>query len=262
MTVVLPFKLIEPDSSSPNNLIIFSKPKTGKTELVSKLPNCLILDFEKGSRFVSALKVQIESVADLRAYGSEILKIYKETGKYPYDYIAVDTVTALEALALIHAETVFMRTPMGKNWLKKGEDGKLAADAGKRKYGNIIGMPDGAGYHYLRLAFDELLGFINTLAPRIILLGHIKDVNIDKEGVMFTAAELDLTGKLKRITTSDSDAVGYLYRKGKKNILSFKTKEEVACGARPKHLSNEEIVISELDENNNLITHWDKIYID
>jgi hypothetical protein len=33
----------------------------------------------------------------------------------------------------------------------------------------------------------------------------------------------------------------------------------VTCGARPEHLRNEEIVISEM-VNDELMTHWEKVY--
>jgi hypothetical protein len=73
--------------------------------------------------------------------------------------------------------------------------------------------------------------------------------------------DLDLTGKIKRIVSSQSDAIGYLYRKGKDNVLTFKTNDEVACGARPVHLRNQEMVISELKDGQ-YVAHWDKVYID
>ena len=86
---------------------------------------------------------------------------------------------------------------------------------------------------------------------------------LEKDGANFSAMDIDLTGKLKRITAAHVDAIGYLYRKGsKKNILSFKTAGDVTCGARPEHLKNKEIVISELDEDGKLITHWNQIFID
>ena len=145
---------------------------------------------------------------------------------------------------------------MGKNWFKEG-------DGGKAKYGTIIGMPDGAGYYWLRLAFTKVTDYISTWAPTTIFLGHVKDVMLEKDGANFSAMDIDLTGKLKRITAAHVDAIGYLYRKGsKKNILSFKTAGDVTCGARPEHLKNKEIVISELDEDGKLITHWNQIFID
>lgn len=46
--VVLPTKIVKSTNQSPKNLIIFSKPKMGKTTLLSKLDNCLILDQQLG----------------------------------------------------------------------------------------------------------------------------------------------------------------------------------------------------------------------
>jgi hypothetical protein len=83
---------------------------------------------------------------------------------------------------------------------------------------------------------------------------------IDKNGTDVNALELDLTGKIKRITCANSDAIGYLYRKGKQNILSFNTSDDIACGARPTHLRNQEIVVSEMTDKG-VVTHWDKIFI-
>ena len=247
--IVLPTSKVAPDSQSPKNLIIFSKPKTGKTTLLSKLDNCLILDLEGGSKYLSALKVEAKNFEEIR----EIGKAIKEAGN-PYKYVAVDTITALEEMIIPYAEVLYSKSPMGKNWFNPG--------GGKEKYGNILGMPEGAGYFWTRQAFTKVIEYISTWAPYVIFVGHVKDTQLEKAGGTFNALDLDLTGKLKRITTSNSDAIGYLYRKGNKNILSFKTNDDVACGARPAHLSNAEIVISEIDENGEYLTHWDKIFID
>jgi hypothetical protein len=51
-----------------------------------------------------------------------------------------------------------------------------------------------------------------------------------------------------------------MFRKGDKVILSFKTNDEVTCGARPEHLRNQEIVISE-SVDGKIITHWDRVYV-
>ena len=84
---------------------------------------------------------------------------------------------------------------------------------------------------------------------------------LEKNGSEFNASELDLTGKIKRITASNSDAIGYMFRKGNQNIVSFKTSDEVACGARCPHLTNKEIVISEMDpETGKFTSYWDRIF--
>jgi len=252
----LPTKIIKSSIKSPKNLIIISKPKVGKTSLLATLEDCLLLDFEEGSDYVDALKIKIDSVKKLKLVGKKI----QDAGN-PYKIIAVDTVTALETMCLNFAEDIYADTPMGKNWFLRTEDGKLSKKSGKAQYKQIIGLPNGGGYLFLRQAFTKVIDYIHTLAPLIILSGHVKDILLEKDGVEISSNEIDLTGKLKRMTTSASDAIGYLYRKGEQNILSFKTTDEVACGARPEHLRNKEIVISEIIDEK-YITYWDKIYID
>ena len=254
--ITLPKKKSAALHKSPKNLIIFSKPKVGKTSLLAELEDCLILDLERGSDYVDAMKISVGSVEEIKAIGEQI----KKEGN-PYKYIAVDTITALEEMCIPYAETIYSKTSMGKNWFKTTADGSLAADSGKAIYGSILNMPNGAGYPYLRDAFTRVIEYVKTLAPRVILVGHIKDILLEKGGAEFNSLDLDLTGKLKRITTSQSDAVGYLYRKGNKNVLSFKTSDEVSCGARPEHLRNQEIEVSELVEGK-VKTHWEKIFID
>lgn len=244
--VDLPLSPVKAVTKSPKELIIFSKPKVGKTTLLAGLPNCLILDFENGSDYVDAIKLKVESREHLKAIGKAI-----KDANYPYKYIAIDTVTALEEFCISYAEDLYSKSSMGKNWFTEG----------KPKYGNILGMPNGAGYQWLRTAFTKMLDYIRNLAPRIILMGHVKDTILEKAGSEFSSMDLDLTGKIKRITASNSDAIGYLYRKGNKNIISFKTNDEISCGARPEHLRNKEIVLSELI-NGEMTINWNEIYID
>jgi hypothetical protein len=247
LKIELPLKPVKAITKSPKELIIFSKPKVGKTTLLAGLQNCLILDFEDGSDYVEALKIKIKTLDELKQVGKAI----KEAGN-PYDYIAIDTVTALEEFCIGYAEELYSKSSMGKNWFTEG----------KPKYGTIINMPQGAGYQWLRQAYNKILDFIRQLAPKVILVGHVKDTMLEKAGNEFNSMDLDLTGKIKRITASNSDAIGYLYRKGKQNIISFKTSDEISCGARPEHLRNKEIVLSEIQDDDTIVTNWNKIYID
>lgn len=245
--LVLPTKKVPAETKSPKNLIIFSKPKVGKTTLLANLDDCLIVDLEDGSDYVDAMKLKARSIDDIKRIGKAI----KDAG-HPYKYVAVDTITALEEMCIPFAEDLYSKSSMGKNWFTDG----------KPKYGSILNLPNGAGYPWLREAFTKVIDFIKTWAPRVILVGHVKDVVLEKNGSEFNALDLDLTGKLKRITSSQSDAIGYLYRKGSKNILSFKTTDEISCGARPEHLRNQEIVLSELNEDNTMTINWNNVYID
>ena len=209
----------------------------------------LNIRLEGGTKYLNAMKVEAKSFEEIREVGKAI----KEAG-HPYKYIAVDTITALEEMVIPYAEILYSKSPMGKNWFNPG--------GGKEKYGSVLGLPEGAGYFWTRQAFTKVIDFILTWAPYVIFVGHVKDTMLEKAGGTFNAMDLDLTGKLKRITTSNSDAIGYLYRKGNRNILSFKTNDDISCGARPEHLRNEEIVISEINDNGEYVTHWDKVFID
>ena len=71
-----------------------------------------------------------------------------------------------------------------------------------------------------------------------------------------------MAGKSGRVLSSKSDAIGFLYRDDDSNtILSFNTGDNyVQCGARPKHLINKDAVLGEMQENGELVFHWDRIF--
>ena len=239
MSIVLPTSKVKAERQNPKRMIIYSKPKTGKTTAYAGLEGNLILDLENGSDYVEALKVKINSLQELLDTGKAI----KAAGS-PYKYVTIDTVTALEDMIMPLAVKLYRATSMGKNY-----DGDT-----------VVTLPNGAGYLYIRQAFFQVLDFIDTLAPHIILSGHIKDKVVDDKGEMVMSANIDLTGKIKSLICANADAIGYMYRKGNKTILSFKTSEEVTCGARPEHLRNEEMVISEMIDGV-LKTSWEKVFI-
>jgi hypothetical protein len=219
--------------------VIYSKPKTGKTSAYAGLDDNLIIDLENGTDYVDAMKIKVSSLQELLDAGKAI----KAAGK-PYKYVTIDTVTALEDMIMPLAVKLYKTTSMGKNF-----DGD-----------NVTTLANGAGYLYIRQAFFQVLDFIDTLAPTIILSGHIKDKVVDDKGEMVMAANIDLTGKIKSLICANADAIGYMYRKGNKTILSFKTNDEVTCGARPVHLRNEEVVVSEMVDGV-LTVSWDKVFV-
>jgi hypothetical protein len=239
MSIVLPTSKVKAERVNPKRIVIYSKPKTGKTTAYAGLEDNLIIDLENGADYVEALKVKVSSLQELLDTGKAI----KAAGN-PYKYITIDTVTALEDMIMPLAIKLYRQTSMGKNY-----DGD-----------NVTTLPNGAGYLYIRQAFFQVLDFIDTLAPTIILSGHIKDKVVDDKGEMVMSANIDLTGKIKSLICANADAIGYMYRKGNQTILSFKTSEEVTCGARPEHLRNEEIVISEMIDGV-VKTSWNKVFV-
>lgn len=237
----LPSKKVATSRINPKRLVIYSKPKTGKTTAFSGLDNNLIIDLENGSDYVEALKIKASSLTQLREIGDQI-----KAKNYPYKYVTIDTVTVLEDMIKPLALKLYRDTSMGKTFV--GDD--------------VLKLANGAGYLYIRQAFFQVLDYIDTLAPFIILSGHIKDKQVDDSGVMVQAANIDLTGKIKSLICASADAIGYMFRKGNQTILSFKTNDEVTCGARPHHLRNQEIPLVESNQEGGMLFNWNQVYIE
>ena len=105
--IVLPTKKSGVTRQSPKFMIIFSKPKAGKTTALSMLDNNLIVDLEDGAGFVEALKMRIDNIGDLLKLADSI----KAAGN-PYKYITLDTATALEdELIMKLAVRMYQATP-------------------------------------------------------------------------------------------------------------------------------------------------------
>lgn len=252
--IKLPRKKIKASRKNPRKLIIFGKPKAGKSTILSQLDDCLLVDLEGGTSMLDAMKVDVKAEAQangvseldvLKDIIGQLSKQKKETGKNPYKFIALDTVTKLEEMALPLAADMYRNQPMGSNW----------AGSDVRK------LPNGAGYLYLRQAFFFILEQFNSVCDTIILVGHLKDKMIDKEGQEMTEKALDLTGKTARLLAADVDAIGYIYREDNKTILNFAPSETLEAGARPEHLRGKQVVIAESDDSG-IKVHWEKVFVD
>lgn len=243
--IVLPKEKIQAKIENPRFLIIFGKPKSGKTTLASKLDNNLIIDLEGGSEFLVALSVQARSIKDLGEIATAIKEEIKQTGKKPYKYITLDNATRLEEICLSYAVQLYKATPMGKNY--NGTD--------------VRTLPNGAGYMYLQQAVRKVIDMFRDLCDNFILIGHLKDKMINKEGEELSEMSLDLVGKLANIVCGEADAVGYVYRKKNETHISFEGGDNSVREARAPHLRGKNIVIAESDVDNNITVHWDKIYL-
>lgn len=238
MSIVLPTQKIPAKTQDPKRLIIFSKPKRGKTTALASLNNCLIVDTERGSDYIDALKVQVNSIQDI----NDLCKALKAEN-YPYDFIALDTITMLEEVCKPLALKLYQATAAGANYT-----------------GDILNAPNGAGYGHLRTAVEMVIDKIESCTKNIILVCHCKDAAIDKSEL--TIKQIDLMGKLGRILAAKADAIGLLDRDDDSNtILSFDTSDKYTeCGARPPHLRNAIVTLGEMQEDGTLQFHWERIY--
>lgn len=244
--LVLPKEKNKPKINNPRFLILYGKPKSGKTTIVASLDNNLIVDLEGGSEYLAALSVQARNINDLGEISNAIKNEIATTGKKPYKYITIDNATRLEEMCLDYAAVLYRQTPMGK--LYNGKD--------------IRTLPNGSGYMYLREAVRKVIDMFRELCDNFILIGHTKDKIINKEGEELSEMALDLVGKLSDIICGEADAVGYIYRKKNETIISFEGGDNTIREARAPHLRGKKIVIADSDENNNVTVYWDRIYLE
>jgi len=125
---------------------------------------------------------------------------------------------------------------------------------------NILTLPNGSGYMWTRIAFFKVIGWVESVCPNVILIGHVKDTMLEKAGTEFNLKDLDLVGKSKRIASANSDAIGYVYRNAEnQTVINFGTGDEVLCGARPQHLSGKEIIVGEKIDGK-FVAYWGRIF--
>lgn len=118
--IELPTEIRKSTQDNARFLILFGKPKSGKTTIMSKLDDCLLIDVENGSDFVDALTVKANTLRELYEIKEAIANKIKEEGKFPYKYIAIDTATKLEEMSLVLAKKLYRELPQGKNF--EGDD--------------------------------------------------------------------------------------------------------------------------------------------
>lgn len=242
--IVLPTEKVKAKVSNPRFLIIFGKPKSGKTTIVSELENNLIIDLEGGSQFLDALSVQARNVADLGEIAATIRQKNKECNGFFYKHITIDNATRLEEMTLSYALTLYNQTPMGKSYR-----------------GDVRMLPNGAGWFYIRQAVRKVIDMFRELCEEFILVGHTKDKLVNKEGEELSEMQLDLAGRLSDIICGEADAIGYVYRKKNQTLISFQGGENNIVEARAPHLRGKTVVIAESDESGKITTDWNKIYL-
>ncbi|MBE9490187.1 MAG: AAA family ATPase [Bacteroidetes bacterium] len=243
--MILPRKRTAPKMVNPKRLLLFGQPKSGKTTIINDLEDCLIVDTEKGSTYVNAMSVEVNTMDDFR----ELMKALKEAkdnneGKVPYKFIAIDTLTAFEEISLDYARKLYNNTPMGAAFK-----------------GDVRTLPNGAGYLYVRQAFMKMLKPFQNYCETLIMVGHIKEKDITKDGEAMTEKSINLTGKLKDILCGWSDTIGLVYRDENKTMIDFAPSESLIVGSRQKHLIGNKICVATSNENNELFIDWGEIFI-
>jgi len=203
----LPTKVVKSNTVNPSLLTVFGQSKVGKTTMLSKLNNCLIVDTEKGTKYVDALKVSVNSSGELK----QIIRALKEDSNY--NYIALDTIDNVVS------------------WFEKD----IARENNVESFAKI---PFGDGYNQVRNRVMSMISALMECCDHIIIIGHRKKTIIGNDSVEVNVSSLDLSGKLKNYVMAKSDAIGFVYRNEDGNLkISFEASDEIEAGTRLPHLA-------------------------
>lgn len=253
--IILPTQKINASRKNPRKIILFGKPKIGKSTALANLDNCLILDLEGGTDYLEALKIDIigearkqdvEPIVALKQVINSIKEANIANNGFVYKYGAIDTISILEEMVLPVAKKLYQKTPMGRNF--QGE--------------NVLELANGAGYQYTRAALWMVLDELEQCFETLVILAHLKDKYLEKEGKEMMERGIDLIGKSASILSANVDAIGYMYREDNKTIVNFTPSETVTCGSRCDHLKNQKVTLIESDDSGKLTVDWSKIFIE
>ena len=201
-------------SINPSSLLLYGAPKVGKTSLLSSLDDCLIIDTEKGARMIEGYIQEVNSRDEL----INTLIDIKDSKDVSYKYIAIDTIDKVAEWA--------------ERRVCEEESVKSIAD-----------LAFGKGYGLVREKVIKTVSAFKEVAEHLIIIGHRKVAYAVTEGNPIVVPEsLDLTGKLKNVIMSSCDAIGYVYRNDKEQLMvSFKANEAIEAGSRCDHLKGKEV---------------------
>jgi hypothetical protein len=121
--IELEFNKKSPSIVEPRFLILYSKPKIGKSSMLMQLPNSLLIDLEDGAEFFEgnsfnvnkkSKELGLHPVQVLKELAKKIKEANDTAGKPVYDFITIDSATVLEDYATLLATNNYKRSVIGK----------------------------------------------------------------------------------------------------------------------------------------------------
>ena len=185
---------------------MYGAPKVGKTTMLSKLDDCLIIDTEKGTNMLEAYVQEVNN-------REELIQTLKDAMEgHEFKYIAIDTIDKVV------------------EWAEK-------AVCEEYEVASIADLTFGKGYALAREKVMNTINAFRDVCEHLIIVGHRKVARAVVDGKAIVEPEsLDITGKLKNLIMSDCDAIGYVLREDDKLMISFKADESIEAGSRCEHL--------------------------
>jgi hypothetical protein len=256
----LPTELSKP-TKNMQTAILYGLPKCGKTTLLSKLPNCLIIDTENGSNKVSGLIKKLpDNVGPVgkMKWLEDFADFLIKQGR-PYDYVAIDTFSEVNDMAEWSGTYRYMNSTQGQKFNReKDEEGEPIKKGAMLKpsdpdYESVHAIGEGFGYRWSREDTLRVFEKYTRVAKKcVFFVCHVEDKFLAfKEKAQVVPRQLALTGKVRDILPRKVDAIGYVYNQDGVIKINFTGNEERVGGNRCKHL-----------QGFNDVADWNKIFIE
>jgi hypothetical protein len=246
----IPTEKHQPTRTDPLILLLYGSPKVGKTEALTQLDGCYILELERSrADSFSWLGCDIPKLAD--AEGIPTWKCFEEVVKAikgKYHTLAVDTVTVMERYADARATYDWRNGPM--------------YSATKQDHmKSVVELPHNTGWRRFWDAFHQYLYMLCDACERLILVGHVRDREIDKTAASGAdSKDIDLTGRVRLIACQNSDSIGFMSRNDEGNVfLDFSTSDQRNCGSSCAHLRGKSLQFGELIDGKTTYD-WRQVY--
>ena len=192
-------------SINPGILLLYGAPKVGKTTMLSKLDDCLVIDTEQGGNMLNGYFETIDTK-------DELLQFYASATEGPeYKYFALDTIDRLV------------------NWIEKDVCREYDIES-------INDLPFGKGFGLVRERVMNNIKKLRSLCDHLIIIGHRKTASPIDNSTAIEPESLDLSGKLKNMVMAHADAIGYMFREEDKLMVSFESGKALEAGSRCDHL--------------------------
>lgn len=269
---------------NPATMLYSAKPKIGKTTMLSKLKNNLIISMEKNgcdfldidvvdcSGILSAsvkditelltqdVKTKALDIADIVEPNerhkalTRILNALIKLGK-PYDYVSIDTITQADSDAEWAGTEMYMDSLQGKTFNRVEIKGTPSTQwprlsYGEPEYQSVLEIGQN-GWRWSRTVMVDLLNLSRQASNKCtIYVCHIKDKMLSKgdKGEVFVK-DIALTGAVADIYSRNVDAIGSVYKDEDDLMISFKGNEDKTGGNRGEIGSYEGIF------------DWDNIFV-
>ena len=210
----------EPNKFPNNRLwLLYSTPKSGKTSFAATWDSPLIIDLENGANDISCTRVKPRTLKELK----ESLTM-KELDDY--DTIVIDSLDVL--YSLIERNTISVLNKQLKT-----------------NYSYVGSFPLGSGWSHAKNSMKSwIFEYIIPLMQNnknVIFIAHEKSETVKREGVEdVTKYNISLPGQTGTLVTSLADAIGRVFIKNGKHMISFSPAHDLG-GSRIKALAGREI---------------------